>query len=43
MLVLKRRNAVEKVSLYGRFRGLTLIELMIVLMVIAITLSLSAP
>jgi type IV fimbrial biogenesis protein FimT len=43
MLVLKRRNAVEKVSLYGRFRGLTLIELMVVLMVIAITLSLSAP
>ena len=33
----------EKVSLYRRFRGLTLIELMIVLMVIAITLSLSAP
>ena len=32
----------EKVSLYGRFRGLTLIELMIVLMVIAITLALSA-
>tara|TARA_B110000305_G_scaffold216298_1_gene254665 strand:- start:4 stop:594 length:591 start_codon:yes stop_codon:yes gene_type:complete len=43
MLVLKRRNAVEKVSLYCRFRGLTLIELMIVLMIIAITLSLSAP
>ncbi len=33
----------EKVSLHRRFRAFTLIELMIVLMVIAITLSLSAP
>ncbi len=33
----------EKVSLYRRFSGLTLIELVIVLMVMAITLSLSSP
>ena len=33
----------EKVSLHRRFRAFTLIELMIVLMVVAITLSLSTP
>lgn len=43
MLVLNRGGAVKKASLYRRVRGLTLIELMVMLMVIAITLSLSAP